>query len=278
MTPTYWAGLSLDRPRIMGILNVTPDSFSDGGLWNDPSRALDRALAMAADGADVIDVGGESTRPGADPVDPQEEIARVVPIIRALAQAGLLVSVDTRRTVVMAAALDAGARILNDVAALTDAGAVALAARSGASVCLMHMRGQPQTMQTEPHYVDVVTEVRDYLTLRAAVCRDAGIGPERIAIDPGVGFGKTPAHNLALLARLDLFLDLGASLLVGASRKSFVAALSRGEPPQQRLAGSLSAALAAVERGAGIVRVHDVAETAQALAVWRAIQAAAAAA
>jgi len=267
-----FAGLTLDRVRVMGVVNVTPDSFADGGAFLDPAAAIEHGRALADAGADIVDVGGESTRPGAAPVTPAEEIARIAPVIEALARDGLLVSVDTRRAAVMRAALAAGARIVNDVAALADAGAIDLVARAGASVVLMHMQGEPATMQRAPRYDDVVAEVAAFLAARVAACRDAGLDESRICVDPGIGFGKTVAHNLALLRSLDRLRPPRIALLVGVSRKSFIARLSAGEPPGERLPGSLAAALAAAARGADILRVHEVAATRQALAVWRAIE------
>jgi dihydropteroate synthase len=270
------AQLPLDPPIVMGIVNATPDSFSDGGAYIDPGRAVAHAKAMIDAGARIVDVGGESTRPGAQAIPVDEEIRRAVPVIaglRAYAEAsGALISVDTRNAATMAAALDAGAGLLNDVSALThDPESMRVAARSGASVILMHMQGAPETMQREPRYDDVALDVYDYLESRIAACRDAGIAPERIVVDPGIGFGKTVAHNLALLSHLSLFHGLGVKLLVGASRKGFIGKLSADEPPMERLPGSLAAALAAVGQGAQIVRVHDVAETIQALKIARAV-------
>ncbi len=270
-----YAGLSLARPRLMGILNVTPDSFSDGGDRFDAGRAIADSLAMAEAGADILDVGGESTRPGAANVDSAEEVRRVVPVVRALAEAGALVSVDTRHAPVMAAALEAGARIVNDVTALTgDPDSLSLAAQAGAHVVLMHMQGEPQTMQANPVYADAPLDIHDYLAGRVAACVAAGIAPERIAIDPGIGFGKTLDHNLRVLDRLAVLHGIGCPLLVGVSRKGFIAKVRPGIPPKARLPGSLAAALAAQARGAQILRVHDVAESAQALAIWRAVEAA----
>jgi dihydropteroate synthase len=267
-----FAGLTLDVPRIMGVVNVTPDSFSDGGEAYEMASAIARGLALAEAGADIIDVGGESTRPGAQPVPVEEELRRVIPVIEALAARGLLVSVDTRHGEVMAAALAAGARIINDVTALTgDAKALATVAASQAAVVLMHMQGDPRTMQDNPTYGDVVAEVSAYLAGRIAACEAAGIARPRLAVDPGIGFGKTVAHNVALLQSLDRLRRLGCAVVIGVSRKSFIARLSRGEAPADRLGGSLAAALAAVARGAHILRVHDVAATAQALKVWQAV-------
>jgi len=268
-----FAGLALDRPLLMGVINVTPDSFSDGGDALRAEDAIARGRALVDAGADILDVGGESTRPGAEPVSAEDETARVLPVVAALSQMGARVSIDTRRARVMAAAVAAGARIINDVTALTgDPESLGLAAKAGVPVILMHMQGEPGTMQANPRYNDVVAEVRDYLAARIEACAAAGIARDRIAIDPGIGFGKTVEHNLSLLKHLDRLADLGCPVVLGVSRKSFIGKLSRGEPPWARLAGSLAAALASVTRGACILRVHDVAETGQALAVWRAIE------
>ncbi|HZB92731.1 MAG TPA: dihydropteroate synthase, partial [Stellaceae bacterium] len=267
-----WAGLSLDRPRLMGIVNVTPDSFSDGGDFVDPDRAVEHGRALVAAGADIVDVGGESTRPGAAPVSAEEEQRRVVPVVRRLAADGIIVSIDTRRAAVMEAALAAGARIVNDVSALAgDRGSLAVAAAGGAAVVLMHMAGEPRTMQRDPHYDDVILEVFDFLERRVAACVAAGIPPERISVDPGIGFGKRDEHNLALLARLALFHGTGCAVLVGASRKSFIGRLGGGAGPRERLGGSLAVALAAVGQGVQVLRVHDVAETRQALLLRAAV-------
>ena len=254
----------------MGILNVTPDSFSDGGRFEDVARALDHARAMLADGADIVDVGGESTRPGAAAVDEATEIARVLPVVEALAREGALVSVDTMKPAVMRAALAAGAAMVNDVRALQAPGALEAVAASGAAVCLMHMRGTPASMQQAPENGDVVAEVRDFLAARAQACEDAGIARERIVVDPGFGFGKTRAHNLELLDRLGELATLGYPVLAGWSRKSTLGGITgRGE--EERLAASVAAAVLAVERGASIVRVHDVRETVDAVAVAQAV-------
>jgi len=256
----------------MGIVNVTPDSFSDGGLYADTDTAIAQGRRLQAEGAEILDIGGESTRPGASPLAPDAEIARVVPVIRALAAEGALISVDTRRAAVMRAAIEAGARIVNDVTALDgDKESLSVVRDSGVSVVLMHMRGEPQTMQVNPTYDDVVKDVAAYLAGRVQACRAAGIAPERIAVDPGIGFGKTVEHNLQLLSGIDRLRALDVAVLVGASRKAFIGKLSRGEAAPERVFGSIAAALAAVARGAHIVRVHDVAATRQALAVWRAI-------
>jgi dihydropteroate synthase len=256
----------------MGVVNVTPDSFSDGGETLDTRAAIARGLKMLDEGADIIDVGGESTRPGASPIQSADEIARVAPVILALSRAGAVVSVDTRHAAVMRAALENGAKIINDITALTgDPGAIGLVGGSNASVLLMHMQGEPSTMQLAPHYEDAAREVRDWLAGRVAACEAAGIQRDRVAVDPGIGFGKTTSHNLDIIAELDEYATLECALAIGVSRKSFIGRLSRGEQPKERLAGSLAAALAAVQRGADIVRVHDVAETRQALEVWHAI-------
>jgi len=264
--------LSLDRPLVMGVLNVTPDSFSDGGRFLDPSAALDHARRMIGDGADLVDVGGESTRPGALATPEREELDRVVPLIEKIAALGVPVSADTRKPAVMRAAIAAGAAMINDVAALRAPGAIEAIAGAEApvAVCLMHMRGEPATMQAGAAYADVVAEVKAFLAERAAACESAGIARERIVVDPGFGFGKTVEHNLALLRRLEEIVALGFPVAVGMSRKSTIGALT-GRDVGERTAGSVAAALAAVARGAAIVRVHDVRETVDALKVWRAV-------
>lgn len=269
-----FSGLSLDKPRIMGIVNVTPDSFSDGGEAFALNDAVTRGRAMLDAGADILDIGGESTRPGAEPVSVEAELARVIPVIERLAAAGALVSIDSRRAAVMRAAIAAGAGIVNDVTALTgDAEALATVAEAedSVSVVLMHMQGEPRTMQKNPIYADAPADIRDYLAERIAACEAVGIARRRIAVDPGIGFGKTLEHNLQILSRLDEFHALGCAVVLGASRKRFIGTLS-GEPEASRRApGSVAAALAARARGVQIFRVHDVAETRQALAVWEAI-------
>ncbi len=263
--------LDLGRPAVMGILNVTPDSFSDGGRFASVEAAVERALAMEAEGAAIVDVGGESTRPGAEPVPVEEELARVVPVIEALRdRLSIPVSVDTTKPEVMEAAVAAGAGFINDVNALRAPGALEKAAELGVPVCLMHMRGTPRTMQQAPEYDDVVAEVRAFLAERMAACRAVGIADTRLVLDPGFGFGKTLEHNLALLRRLPELAGLGAPLLAGISRKSMIGALT-GRPVEERLAGSLAAAVLAVERGARLVRVHDVAATVDALKVAGAV-------
>jgi dihydropteroate synthase len=264
------AGLGLERPRIMGVVNVTPDSFSDGGRWLDPGAAVAHALELEAEGADILDIGGESTRPGAEPVGVEEELARVLPVIEALAaEAKAPVSIDTRNAEVMRRAAEAGARIVNDVSALTHTpDSSRAAAQMGLPVVLMHARGDPRTMQNDPRYDDVVLDVYDWLEARISACEAAGIPRARLIVDPGIGFGKTLAHNLALLASLSIFHGLGCPILLGASRKSFIGRLAGGAAPDQRIPGSLAAALVGVAQGVQILRVHDVAATRQALAVW----------
>ena len=273
------AGLTFGRPRIMGILNVTPDSFSDGGRFAAPERALARAREMAAAGADLIDIGGESTRPGAGTVPEAEEIARTAPVIGALSgQLELPISIDTRKGAVARAALQAGAAMVNDVSALGfDPQLAGVVAEGGVPVCLMHARGTPETMQDDPRYDDVLLDVYDALAARIAAAEAAGIRRERIIVDPGIGFGKTLQHNLALLRGIALFHGLGCPVLLGASRKSFIGRLSGEAAAGRRLAGSLAVALAAMAQGVQIVRVHDVAETVQARALWLAATGAAAA-
>ena len=270
---TSFAGLTLDVPRIMGIVNVTPDSFSDGGEAFEPQAAIAHGLALAEQGADILDIGGESTRPGADSVSAEEQINRVVPVIKALGEKGLLVSVDTRSAKVMAAAIEAGASIINDVSALTgDPATLDVITQSSVSVVLMHMQGDPQSMQAAPQYDNVTQDVFKYLSECIEVLKARGIDQSRMAIDPGIGFGKTLDHNLALLNQTNLFCELGCSVLIGVSRKSFIAKLGNDEPPKERLPGSLSAGLAAIAKGANILRVHDVTETVQAINVWQRIQ------
>jgi len=264
--------LDLTRPRVMGVVNVTPDSFSDGGRYLDPAQAIAHARQLVADGADIVDVGGESTRPGADEVSAAAECARVLPVVRALALDGAIVSVDTSKPEVIRAAVDAGASMINDVRALRVAGALDAAAASGAAVCLMHMKGDPRTMQQAPQYADVVADVREFLAERIDTARAAGIPAERIAVDPGFGFGKTLEHNVAVMRGLPALAALGYPVVVGYSRKSSLGAIT-GRGPHDRLAASLAAALVAIARGARIVRVHDVRETVDALAVWTLMQA-----
>ena len=259
--------LPLDRPLVMGILNVTPDSFSDGGRFRQRDQAVRHAETLIAAGADMIDIGGESTRPNADPVSLDEERDRVLPVIEQLLNHNIPLSLDTRRTAVMKAALSLGVDLINDISALEDDGALALLATSSAAVCLMHKKGEPQTMQAEPHYHDVVSEVADYLQQRVDAACAHGIAPERLLIDPGFGFGKNLAHNYTLLAQLQRFSQI-APVLAGLSRKSMLGAVLGGVPPIERVAASVGAAVMAAERGAVIIRVHDVKETCDALAVW----------
>lgn len=266
-----FAGLSLDRPRIMGIVNVTPDSFYTG-TGADPAKAIALGRAMIEAGADILDIGGESTRPGAAPVSEAEELRRLEPVVRALAPLGAVISVDTRKAAVMAAALSWGARIVNDVSALEGPGSLETIAQTGACAVLMHMQGEPATMQRGPRYDLASLDVADYLEGRIASCIEAGIEPHRLVVDPGFGFGKAVAHNLELLGRLSLFQGLGCGVLVGLSRKSTIGRLS-GAPLEERLPGSIASALYALSQGAQILRVHDVAETRQAVAVWRGIAA-----
>ena len=273
--PAPFAGLPAGRPLVMGIINVTPDSFSEeGARLSDPGAAIEAGHAMLAAGADILDIGGESTRPGAQPVPVEEEIRRILPVVRDLAKAAP-VSVDTRNARTMLAALDAGAEIINDISALRhDPEAAQVVARGEASVILMHMRGDdPRTMQDDPRYEDVVLEVARFLRDRVATAEALGIPRSRIAVDPGIGFGKTRAHNLALIERLALLAGIGCRVVFGASRKRFIGTLSGVEEPRKRVAGSVAAALAAAARGASVLRVHDVAETVQALRVWRACEA-----
>ena len=263
--------IDLARPKVMGIVNVTPDSFSDGGAHDDASSALAHCERLLAEGADILDIGGESTRPGAATPSLDEELRRVLPVVRGAVRLGCPVSVDTSRPEVMRAALELGADIVNDVRALQRTGAVAaLAAHPAAGVCLMHMRGEPGSMQQDTDYADVVLEVRDFLLARARVLQEAGVAGRRIVLDPGIGFAKTPAQNLALLSRQrELLACHTHPLLVGWSRKSTLGVVT-GRPVGERLAASVAAALAAVHRGASVVRVHDVAATVDALKVWQA--------
>lgn len=260
--------IDLTRPRVMGIVNVTPDSFSDGGQHGDTAAAIAHCERLVAEGADLLDIGGESTRPGAPPVSVDEELARVLPVIEGAARLGVPLSVDTLKPEVMRAAIGAGVDIVNDVQALRMPGAVeAVAASPSVGVCLMHMRGDPRTMQQQTQYEDVVAEVAAFLRERLDVLVAAGIAAERITLDPGIGFGKTPEQNLELLRRQRELLALGRPLLLGWSRKSTLGAVT-GRPVGERTAASIAAALAAVHHGAGIVRVHDVAATVDALKVW----------
>ena len=264
--------IDLTQPRVMGIVNVTPDSFFDGGAHASPGQALAHCERLVSEGADILDIGGESSRPGAARLSVADELGRVLPVLRGALTLGVPVSVDTCRMEVMQAALDLGVDIVNDILALRTPGALELiAAHPACGVCLMHMRADPQTMQDAPEYDDVVGEVGAFLAHRLALAIASGVAPQRIVLDPGIGFGKRPEHNLALLSRQRELLRLGRPLLVGWSRKSTLGALT-GRAPQDRLAASLAAALAAVEQGASIVRVHDVAATVDALRVWRAAE------
>ena len=266
--------LDLSQPTVMGVLNVTPDSFSDGGRYLQLADALRRAEVMVEEGAALIDVGGESTRPGAPPVSVQEELDRVLPVVERLArELPVPISVDTSKPEVIRAAARAGAGLINDVRALRLSGALQAAAASGLPVCLMHMQGEPGTMQQQPTYADVVAEVHAFLAERVRVCESAGIPRERILVDPGFGFGKTLDHNLLLLRHLDRFTDLAAGILVGVSRKSMIGALLNA-PVGERLSGGLAAAVIAVWQGANVIRTHDVRETVQALCVCAAARAA----
>jgi dihydropteroate synthase len=263
--------VDLAEPKVMAVLNVTPDSFSDGGRYAGLDAAVARAERMIEEGAAIVDVGGESTRPGASPVSAEEEIRRVVPVIeRLVARMAVPVSVDTSKPEVMRAAVDAGAQMINDVRALRAPGALATAAASGSAVCLMHMRGEPASMQSAPAYDDVIADVRTFLAERVAACLSAGIPRQRICIDPGIGFGKLPEHNLALLAGLAGIGEPSLPIVVGVSRKSLVGIIT-GRPPGDRLAGSVAFAALAVALGARIVRAHDVAATVDAVKVAAAL-------
>lgn len=265
--------LTLDRPRVVGIINVTPDSFSDGGQFADLDSAVAHGLRLAEEGADMLDVGGESTRPGAADVSVEDELQRVIPVIQQLAaRTSLPIAVDTSKPEVMRAAIAAGAGMINDIYALRREGAIDAAAELRVPVCLMHMQGEPRSMQDEPHYDDVVGEVHRFLTDRLFACELAGIDRRKVMVDPGFGFGKNLEHNLALLRKLERFSDLGSGVYAGLSRKSMIGALTGHKNPADRAAGSVAAALIAVQRGARMVRVHDVAATVDALKVWHAVQ------
>lgn len=260
----------LSRPLVMGIVNVTPDSFSDGGSHATCDAALAHAQQLIAEGADMLDIGGESTRPGAQPVGVQQELDRVLPVIEALRGISVPISIDTCKPQVMQAAIAAGAQMVNDINALQDAAALQTVAASDAAVCLMHKQGDPQSMQQQPHYQDVIAEVGAFLRERIAAVEAAGIARERIVVDPGFGFGKTLAHNLALLRELETLRELGVPILAGLSRKSMLGAIT-GREVGDRVAASVAAALIAVQRGAAIVRVHDVRATVDALKIWNAV-------
>jgi dihydropteroate synthase len=251
----------------MGIVNVTPNSFSDGGRYLDPGSAVDHGLRLREEGADLVDVGGESTRPGAEAVAVEEELRRVIPVVERLAREGVPVSVDTMKPEVMRAAIDAGCAVVNDVNAFRAPGALEAVARAEVNVIAMHMQGTPATMQKEPHYDDVVAEVGGYLRERARALEAAGVAPERIALDPGFGFGKTLAHNVALFRALPVLVEMGYPIVAGVSRKRMVGEIT-GRPLEDRVAGSVAAALLAVQNGASLVRVHDVKETVDAIKIW----------
>jgi len=266
--------LVLDRPRVMGIVNVTPDSFSDGGAHDTPEAAVAHGLRLAAEGADILDVGGESTRPGADDVGVEEELRRVIPVIEHLARAtSLPISIDTSKPEVMRAAVAAGAGMINDVYALRREGALDAAATLGVPVVLMHMQGEPRGMQATPAYDDVVAEVHRFLAERIFAAEMAGIAKKSLVVDPGFGFGKNLAHNLALLAQFERFGELGVAVLAGLSRKKSIGELTGREDPRERVHGSVAAHLIAAQRGANLLRVHDVAATVDALKVWVAVAA-----
>jgi dihydropteroate synthase len=266
------AGLALDRPRIMGIINVTPDSVSDGGRLKSAEAAIAHGLKLAEEGADILDIGGESTRPGADYVPVEEELNRVIPVIEGLrAQTEVLISIDTRKAEVMAKAAAVGADILNDVSALThDSDALTVAAETGLPVILMHAQGDPKTMNNDPQYEDVVLDVFDFLEARIAACEAAGISKAKLVVDPGIGFGKHLPHNVAVMASLGLYHALGVPVLLGASRKKLIDHISDVPNPEDRVPGSIAAVLAGAAQGVQIVRVHDVAATRQALSIWHA--------
>lgn len=263
-----------ETPLIMGIVNVTPDSFSDGGLYVAPDLAIAHGQRLIAEGATLIDIGGESTRPGSIPVTPDQEIARILPVLDGLRGKGAALSVDTRHAKTMRAALEHGADMINDVTALQgDPESLEVVAKAGVPVCLMHMQGTPETMQTNPLYGDVVQDVLSFLLHQANLCLKAGLAKEKIFIDPGIGFGKTRAHNLDLLRNLENFVVSGFPVVLGASRKSFIEKIMEHEvPPMERLGGSLASVLRGVDAGVRIVRVHDVAATRQAMAVWQAMK------
>ena len=266
-------GIAMDHPSVMGILNLTPDSFSDGGAHR--GVEVEAAKAMLASGADLLDIGGESTRPGADYIAVDEEMRRVLPVIEALHGQGLgPLSIDTRKAAVAKAALGAGAVLFNDVTALAfDPDSLGVAAKSGAALCLMHAKGLPETMQDNPEYGDVLLEVYDYLEARLQACEAAGIARSRIMVDPGIGFGKTTAHNLALLRGISLFHGLGCAILLGVSRKGMIGEIANEPAPERRFAGSIALGLEGLNQGVQMLRVHDIAETRQAIALWSALKA-----
>ncbi|MFC3615255.1 dihydropteroate synthase [Lutimaribacter marinistellae] len=267
------AGLAMDRPHVMGILNTTPDSFSDGGVHHGRDAAAVSGSVMVSHGATILDIGGESTRPGAAFVPADEEIARVVPVIERLGTTGALISIDTRKAEVARAALAAGAGLVNDVSGFTfDADLAPLCAEAGVPVCVMHMQGDPQTMQDDPQYEDVLLDVYDFLAAQVSRLVGMGIARERIIVDPGIGFGKTQAHNLTLLRGLSLFHGLGCPILLGVSRKGFIGRIGREPQASARAPGSIAVGLAGLAQGVQILRVHDVAETMQAVRLWQAVQ------
>lgn len=260
------------QPKIMGIVNVTPDSFSDGNHFFNPQKAIDHALQLASEGADILDIGGESTNPNSSPISEQEELDRVLPVIEALhKRVDIDISIDTSSPQVMQQAVSCGASMINDVRALRRDKAIETVARLNVPVCIMHMRGEPATMQQDTSYQDVVTEIKEYLQQRMAACVAAGISTEKIVIDPGIGFGKTWQHNVKLIQQLAEFKSLGAKILLGPSRKSFIGAIT-GAPVTERIPGSIAAAVLGAQNGADIIRMHDVAETLQALKVLQAVE------
>lgn len=272
--PVFHCGrytLALNRPLVMGIVNVTPDSFSDGGQFVGPQAAIDHAVQLVRDGADMLDIGGESTRPGADPVSAQQELDRIMPVVQAVISLNVPISVDTRRPEVMRDVLQAGVDLINDVNGFRDSQSLQAVAASTCGVCIMHMLGEPRTMQQHPHYGDVVREVTDFLITQRDALLAMGVAPERILIDPGFGFGKTLEHNLRLMRHIHAMAAL-QPVLVGVSRKSMIGALTDQTDPAQRVAGSVAAALYAADQGAQVLRVHDVRETVDALKVWAALK------
>ncbi len=272
--PLCFAGLTLDRPHLMGVVNVTPDSFSDGGDFLDASKAIEHGKSLIAEGADILDIGGESTRPGSEPISIEEECRRVLPVIEGLASESALISIDTRHADVMRAAIQAGARIVNDVTALThDPESIKVCREEDVDIVLMHMQGDPKTMQDNPTYKDAALDILGYMGERMVALEAEGISRSKVAVDPGIGFGKNLEHNLRILSGIDAFHALGVPIVLGVSRKSFITKIDRDVPPKQRVAGSLAAAISGWDRGVQIFRVHDVGETRQALSVWQAIEA-----
>ena len=267
-----FAGLSLDHPILMGVLNITPDSFHDGGRFSNHDLAIAHALKLLNSGAEILDIGGESTRPGADPISEQEEIDRIAPVIEGLADEKALISVDTRRAGVMRAALSLGAKIINDVNALSDIGAIEAVKKANASAILVHMQGIPKSMQQSPNYFDAPYEIANFLSKKVSLCEGAGIPRDRLAIDPGIGFGKSDDHNLAILNALPILHGVGVPIVIGVSRKSFIGRLTGTGKTIDRLAGTISATLYAMSQGVQIHRVHDVPEIKQALTIWERIK------